>query len=663
MNTNKESMVELSAIDFIKDNLNYEFLEGGFLTPEFGERDSLKDGILKWRLKKALKRFNLWMNDKNIDKTVAYMLKASNSCESLIEVNKRVNDFIVNSGYSLQKDLGVNEHKKYNTVNFIDWDNIDNNEFLVTHNFRVQGLKGIIIGDIVIFVNGIPIVVLEGNSSEIYNDESIQNTIKRLKKYTIESKELFCTNFFTGILEQESLHIGTITSEYNEYVQWGNKDIDYGESEDNTLNNILQVIFEKNNLLDILKNFIFYEGHSNRKFISRYHQFNAVNKTLDKIINGKDSRDKGGLICKPQGTGKYLTMALLTKKIKMNKDFINSKVIIVADRVDLCQQIYHVFMNNSSMMRVVMPETSNELKDLIMQSNTNIIITTIQKFKNEEEFLVLNKDSNTIVLVDNANRGQMSRLAMNMRIALPNAVYIGFTDIPNDRAKELFGEYIDIYSIENVINNEKVQVLYENRRIKSNHKTGISNEEIDRMKDFIENKERIDTNAQDILKHYKENVFTNGFKAQIVCSSRNACINYYEALNKYVNEIIGKPLEIKVIISSNLNDSPEFRKYCTNKNQQHKDIYRFKNPIEQDKLCIIIVNDMLLTDFDAPIQQCVYMDKPLKGHRLVQTIARISRPYGNKKKCAYIVDYYGIERLLEETMKTVVRNYDFKIID
>ncbi|MCY6355374.1 type I restriction endonuclease subunit R [Clostridium sp. ZS2-4] len=659
MGINQESMVELSAIDFIKNNLNYEFIEGEFLTPEFGERESLKDSILKWRLKKALKRINPWMNDENMNKTVADILDSSNSGESLIEVNKRVNDFIVNSGYGLQQDLGGSDHKKYNMVKFIDWDNIDNNQFLVTNNFRVQGLNGIIIGDIVIFVNGIPIVVLECNSSERYNPGSIQNTYKQLKKYMIESKELFCTNFFTGIFDEKSLYVGTITSECNEYMQWIYEDTDNSKRDDNTL----QVIFEKNNLLDIIKNFIFYEGHSNRKFISRYHQFNAVNKTVDKLINGKDSKDKGGLICHPQGTGKYLTMSLLTKKIKTNKNFINSKIIIVVDRVDLCQQIYHGFMNSSNMMRVVMPKTSDELKYFILRLNFEIIITTIQKFNNREEVLVPNKDSNIIVLVDNANRSQMGNLAMSMRKTLSNAVYIGFTDIPNDKAKVMFGDYIDIYSIENVINNGKVQVLYEGRKVMVNENSdifykeidelGLMDKEFDRVKNFIENEERIDTIAQDILQHYKENIFPNGFKAQLVCSSRNACIKYYEALNKYVNEIIGKPLEIKVIISSNLNDPPEFEKYYTNKNQQQEFIHRFKMPIEQDKLSIIIVNDMLLTDFDALIQQCVYIDKPLKGQRLIQTIARISRPYGNKKECAYIVDYYGIERLVQETMKTV----------
>ncbi|QGU96405.1 HsdR family type I site-specific deoxyribonuclease [Clostridium bovifaecis] len=705
---NEETLVELPAIDYLRDKLGYEFIHGQFLTSDYGERATMTEVILEKRLKKALRRINPWMNDGNISKAIRYLTRPEGLGISLYEINEKIYDAIVNLSYSLDQDLDGSGQKKYHTVKFIDWDNIINNDFLVTRQFKVHGPHEKIIPDIIIFINGIPVVVLECKSPFLEKSKNENmgkyEAFNQLRRYmnaresnVVEGAErLFYTNFITGILNKYHGYLGTISSTYGHYQEWKDpypfKAKDIQGVEDNGHNIFLQGILEKNNLLDIMRNFLLYEGGI--KKVCRYQQFRAVNKALKRLVDGKDSISRGGVIWHTQGSGKSLTMVLLARKIRRIEELMDATIVVVTDRVDLDKQIYNTFMRTLSKITTpVQADSVSALKELLSLAQPQIIMTTIHKFQGEKEekevfkddkqnkglyfekeFGVLTTKTNVIVLTDEAHRSQYKGMAKNMRDALPNAAFLGFTGTPIDKqdksTKRTFGTYIDKYGIKEAVEDgATVKIVYEGRKpelqidgdtleelfdIEFEDKTDDEKEAIKQKyankRAIVEADERIADIAKDILTHYKEQIYLNGFKAQVVCVSREACVKYYNALNKYMEDIIGEKLEVKIIYSGSPNDEPHLKEHFTTKTEQDQIIKRFLQSIDKDKLCFIIVKDMLLTGFDAPIEQVMYLDRPLKEHNLLQAIARVNRTFGETKKCGYIVDYYGISNHLEEAL-------------
>ena len=711
---NEETLVELPAIQYIKEKLGYEFIPGDQLTPEQGERDSMTEVILVKRLERSLKRLNPWMDESNINKAVRLLTRPENLGTNLLEINEKIYDVLVNLTFALEQDLDGSGQKKYHTVKFIDWENPNNNEFLVTRQFKIQGPNEKAIPDIVLFVNGIPVVVLECKSPFLEKSKNENmgkyEAYEQLRRYMdargsekIEGvPRLFYTNFFTGILNKYHAYAGTISSKYGHYLEWKDpypfKKESIEDVENNGQNLFLQGLLEKNNLLDVMRNFILFEADSESgtkvKKLCRYQQYRAVNKALDRLIHGKDSISRGGVVWHTQGSGKSLTMVFLARKIRRISELMDATIVVVTDRIDLDKQIYNTFVRTlSSITTPVRAESVSELKDLLSKAQPQIIMTTIHKFQSEKEdtiilndknqgkalvfekeFPVLTTKSNVIVLADEAHRSQYTGMAKNMRDALPNAAFIGFTGTPIDREDKstprTFGSYIDKYSIQQAVDDgATVRIVYEGRRpdlhIKADTLEELfdqtfedkSDEEKEAIKQKYANKKtiveadsRIEDIAKDLLHHYKEQIYPNGFKAQVVCVSREACVKYYNALKKHVKAIIGEDLDVKIIFSGNLNDPPHLKQHFTIKEEQDAIIKRFIKPLDKDKLAFLIVKDMLLTGFDAPIEQVMYLDRPLKEHGLLQAIARVNRTCGEKKKCGYVVDYYGVTDFLEEAL-------------
>ena len=721
---NEETLVESPAINYIEEILNYDFIHGKELTPENGERDSLSEVILVKRLEKALKRLNPWMDEGNLHKAVRYLSRPENLGTSLLEINEKLYESIVDLKYTVDQDIYGNGQKKPQTVHFIDWDNVDNNDFLVSRQFEVKTQLGkSIYPDIVLFVNGIPVVVLECKSPflEKAKNENIgkKEAFEQLRRYMNErdsnviegNPRLFYTNFFTGILNKYHAYVGTISSKYNHYLEWKDPypvNIDkVKDVEDNGQNIFIQGLLEKNNLLDIMRNFLLFEADNGVtiKKICRYQQFRAVNKAIKRLQEGKDSLSRGGVVWHTQGSGKSLTMVMLARKIKRTKELSDATIVVVTDRIDLDKQIFGTFLRTLS--KITNPERADKIsvmKELLEKAQPKIIMTTIQKFESETEereviengvkvkkkfvkpYEVLTTKANVIVLSDEAHRSQYKDTALNMRIALPNATFIGFTGTPIDKEDKstprTFGGYIDKYGIKEAVDDgATVKIVYEGRRpelhIKGESLDELFNQAFENKSDeekeaikqkyankrtIIEADDRINDIAIDILKHYRDNIMPNGFKAQIVCVSREACVKYYNAIKNNVKEIIGEELEAKVIFSGTLNDEVHLKEHFTTKAEQEAIINRFKQPIDKDKLCFIIVKDMLLTGFDAPIEQVMYLDRPLKEHNLLQAIARVNRTctmdvIRNKdkkdsiiKQCGYVVDYYGVSDYLEEAL-------------
>lgn len=710
---NEETLVEIPAIDYLTHNLNYEFVHGDKLTASHGERESLNEVILVKRLRRSLERLNPWMNEQNINKTIRFLTRPEQLGTSLIEINEKIYDAIVNLNFAVDQDLDGSGQKKFHTVRFIDWDESTNNEFLVTRQFVIQGPNEKIIPDVVIFVNGIPAVVIECKSPflEKNKNENIgkKEAFDQLRRYmdlrnseTVEgAPRLFYTNFFTGIFNKYRAYVGTISSGYSHYVEWKDpypfKKSQIENVENNGQNLFIQGLLEKSNLLDIMQNFLLFEvdGGMKIKKVCRYQQFRAVNKALDRLIAGKDSLDRGGVIWHTQGSGKSLTMVFLARKIRRTPVLSDSTIVVVTDRVDLDKQIFNTFTRTlSTITTPVRADTVSDMREMLSKAQPQIIMTTIHKFQAEKEekevfkdekqkgalqfekeFPVLTLKSNVIVLADEAHRSQYKGYARNMRVAIPNAAFLGFTGTPLEKEDKstprTFGSYIDKYGIQEAVNDgATVKIVYEGRKPELQVKGDTleelfdqafgdrTDEEKEAIKQkyankrvIVEHDDRVEDIAKDILEHYKEWIYPNGFKAQIVCISREACVKYYEALNKHMKDIMGEELEAKVIFSGDRNDLPHLKKHFTTKPEQEEIIKSFKKPIEDSKLCFIIVKDMLLTGFDAPIEQVMYLDRPLKEHNLLQAIARVNRTMGDQKKCGYVVDYFGISNHLEEALE------------
>ena len=713
----EDNLVEIPAIEFLRGLPDgYTVINGSALLPETGERDSLASVILGKRLRQCLKHLNPWMSDMTVNKAAGYLEKAEHLGTDLLAINEATYDAIVNLSLALEEV--VDGRKAFQTVRFIDFKHPENNEFLVVRQFKVRGANETIIPDLVIFINGIPVVVLECKSPflETSSVENIgkQQAFQQLMRYMDRrgatppegAERLFYTNFFCGILNKYQAYIGTISSDYQNYLEWKDPypalvnevDADLGQ------NLLLLGTLNKRNLLDIMENFILYEGDVTTgkkvKKICRYQQYRAVNKALERLLSGKDRLSRGGVIWHTQGSGKSLTMVMLSRKIRRTPELSDSTIVVVTDRIDLDKQITGTFRR--TLERIAEPVQANSVKDLmalLTAASPRIILTTIFKFCSEDEatvaltarlgegdaplhvtreFPVLTTKKNVIVLTDEAHRSQFAEMAMNMRKALPNAAFIGFTGTPIDKqdksTRRTFGEYIDRYSIQqSVEDGATVMIVYEGRKpelhIKDDTLADLFDSEFSDRTDeeceaikaryatkraIVEADGRVEDIMRDILIHYRDTIYPNGFKAQLVCISREACVKYKLAFDRMKVEVfgadIGSRIEARVIFTGSNNDLPHLRAHHTTKDEKDGLIDRFTKPVDDDPLCFLIVKDMLLTGFDAPVEQVMYLDRPLKEHGLLQAIARVNRTCGKQKKAGYVVDYYGVSDYLHEAL-------------
>nr|MBP9709012.1 type I restriction endonuclease subunit R [Oligoflexales bacterium] len=388
---------------------------------------------------------------------------------------------------------------------------------------------------------------------------------------------------------------------------------------------------------------------------------------LERLKSGSTRKDRGGVIWHTQGSGKSLTMAFLATKIRRDPLLKDYKMVFITDRTDLHRQLTDSF-------KEVLDETIIEaknvahFKELLAQDSSDLITGMLQKFQEREMdvFEELNSSEKIIVLIDEAHRGHYKTFGANINTALPNAPKIALTGTPlmkNDKTQKEFGSYIDQYTIEQAVQDgATVQIIYEGRE----SQTKVTGDSLDKLfetyfKEYtqeerdqiirnhgkeiavLEAPKRIEMIAADILEHYRNKIEPEGFKAQIVAASRRAAVLYKEAIER-----LNGP-ECAVIISGNHNDEEFFKRYSDKSNQEIA-ISRFKRPMEEDKLSILIVKDMLLTGFDAPIEQVMYLDRKLKEHTLLQAIARVNRTRKGKEY-GYIVDYYGLSEYLKEALE------------
>lgn len=586
-----------------------------------------------------------------------------------------------------EKTMPFGENNRHVPVRLIDFDDPQSNSFVITNQYRIHHHETKI-PDIVLLINGIPVVVGEAKTPIRPAVSWLDGAHEIHDIYENAVPQLFVPNILSFATEGKDLYYGSVRCPLEFWSPWRLE-----ADEDELVKKLglskvgkeLTDLLHPKRLLDILQNFALYSTDKKKrriKVICRYQQYEGANKIVERV---KEGRLKKGLIWHFQGSGKSLLMVFAAQKLRRMPELKSPTVIILVDRTDLDTQISGTF-NAADVANVQTTENISELHDLLAKDTRKIIISMIHKFRDARPNM--NTRDNIIVLVDEAHRTQEGDLARQMRAALPNAFMFGLTGTPINKVDKntfwAFGSeedekgYMSRYTFQDSIRDKATLPLHFEPRLVDVHvdketidklfkelkdEAALSDEEADalskkaaKMSAFLKSPERVQTIVEDIVQHYREKVLPHGFKAMIVTPDRFACIQYKEELDKHF-----VPEASKVVISTSANDEFEFKqKWATDKSQQEKIVDEFNDA--NSPLKFIIVTAKLLTGFDAPILQTMYLDKSLKDHTLLQAICRTNRLYPNKT-FGGIVDYFGIfddaaEALQfdEESVKKVITN-------
>ena len=595
----------------------------------------------------------------------------------------------------------VNGEIRTYTVKLIDFTDPERNEFHVVNQYTVIEYKNKR-PDVLVFVNGIPLVLFE--LKNITNEETtIENAYKQVKNYQMDIPSLFYYNAFNVISDGLDTRMGTITSDFTRYMVWKSENGEKPEEGGlNYFSVLLNGVFPKARLLDLIRNFIVFQNSKGRtiKIIAGYHQYFAVRKAVERTRNALEEHSrKVGVVWHTQGSGKSLSMVFYTGCIVSNPEFNNPTIVVLTDRNDLDNQLFDTFCSSSKLLLRQTPKQARSrehLKELLRIKAGGIIFTTIQKFEESSE--VLSERSNIIFMADEAHRsqygldGKLDRetgewkygMAKYMRDSLPNATFIGFTGTPidfDDRSTvEVFGEYIDIYDMTQAVEDgATVPIYYENRtaKIKLNEEllkkidaeyekmvgeaseTAIekSKSDLSTIEAIIGSKERLSLLADDMIAHYEDRQYVLTGKAMIVCMSRRIAINLYRIILEKRPEWKQK---VKVVLTSSNQDDEDWHDIIGNKAYRDGLMLEFKDNASEFKIAIVV--DMWLTGFDVPSMATMYIDKPMKGHNLMQAIARVNRVYQDKE-AGLIVDYIGMAAELKSALSQYTKRDQDKIPD
>ncbi len=682
-NTPEYLQSELPAIGLFK-KLEYNYFDGSKEDP----RNSINEVILEDRLRSSLTKINPWLKGNTLEKVVRKIKNIQAS--TLMEANKFVHELIAKKDSITEKPT-PDSHPE--PVFIIDYDDIENNDFLVVNQMKYHGVGNNSIPDIVVYINGLPLAVIEAKSPKV----PITDAISDLEYYQNNSPKLFHYNqICVGMNKGKALYgaIGAAYQHYSKFKADSLEDISALVDRVPTAQDILiYSLFQKSVLLDIVRNFTIFEVDQGKtiKKLPRYQQLRAVNKIIHKL----KTEHKGGVVWHTTGSGKSISMVYLAIKLRREKaGFDNPTILVVTDRIDLDNQI------SSTFRRAGFPNTKQavsigHLKEELRDSYGKTIMTTIHKFQERAEekidpkdIEVLSDKENIFVLVDEAHRTQGGMTAAYMRAALPHAKFIAFTGTPIDKEskstlREFYGgDYIDKYTIKQSVEDANTlairyqtgmpEYFIEKDLMNEVFKASfghVSEEKQAKLKSkaasldtFLLAQRRVEEIAKNIINHYREKIYPNGFKAMLVCHNRAQAIAYQKAFIQLQEQGLNN-FTSKVIMSFNHKKDPqEFRDLATPEDKIKETIENFKLPFgdesdkslggkkQYDNTAILIVSDMLLTGYDAPIVQCMYIDKLLKEHNLLQAISRVNRT-ATGKEYGLIVDYAGITEHLAEAIK------------
>lgn len=676
-----EADYENSIIELFQNDLGYEYAYGPDIERDF--YSPLYEDVLV----ESLYRLNRGVPDDAIQEAL-YKLKNFENGE-LVQKNAIFMDYLQNG---IPVRFFVDGEECSSIVYLVDYKNLENNSFIVANQwtFIENSNKR---PDIILFLNGLPVVLVELKSSS-REETDVSEAYRQLRNYMQEIPSMFICNAICVMSDHLTSKAGIITSGEDRFMEWKTKDGNYENTQYAQFDTFFEGMFQKERLLDIIKNFICFsnEGINTFKILAGYHQYFAVRKAIESTKQATITDGKGGVFWHTQGSGKSLSMVFYAHLLQ---EALNSPTIVVlTDRNDLDDQLYGQFAKCKDFLRQepMHAESRENLKTLLAGRQANgIIFTTMQKFEESDE--PLSERNNIVVMADEAHRGQYGlaekiKITKNedgdevakrvigtariIRNTLPNATYIGFTGTPissKDRStREVFGDYIDIYDMTQAVEDGATRpVYYESRVIKLNLDEATlklidaeydlmalnadeeviekSKRELGQMEAVLGNDNTINSLVCDILDHYennRENLLTG--KAMIVAYSRPIAMKIYKRILELRPDWTEK---VAVVMTSGNNDPEEWRQIIGNKHHKNELAKKFKDNDSPMKIAIVV--DMWLTGFDVPSLATMYVYKPMSGHNLMQAIARVNRVFRDKEG-GLVVDYVGIATVLKQAM-------------
>lgn len=701
MNIISENEIEEIALSYLQ-NLGYTYLNGVTISPDGDHPErQYTDVVLTTRLRDAIDKLNPTITQDAKEDALKKVLRTE-SPNALIN-NETFHKYLTEGvDVEVRTADGIRGEKVY----IVDFENVENNEFLAINQFTIIEGSQNKRPDIILSVNGLPLVVIELKNA-VDENATIKSAYNQLQTYKQAIPSLFTYNELLIVSDGWDALCGTVTSDFGRFMSWKTKD---GETTADHLQPQMEVMFygmlNKKTLLDLISRFIVYEKCDTKtlKKVAAYHQYYAVNKAVEStvIASSNNGDRRGGVIWHTQGSGKSLSMVFYSGKLIIEPRMENPTLVILTDRNDLDEQLHETFTNCQQLLRQEpqKAEDRNHLRKLLKVASGGIVFTTIQKFMPMQTDIVqtenpnivnepsveyigadieaLSERKNIVVVADEAHRSQydfIDGFAKHLRDALPYATFIGFTGTPiesTDRnTQAVFGNYVDIYDIQQAVNDKAtVPIFYESRLAKvhfaEEEKVSLDEqfeeltegEELSnrqqmrakwtRLEAIVGNPNRIAKIAEDLVYHFEQRNAVLDGKAMIVCMSRRICVDLYDAIIKI------RPLwhsddddkgTIKVIMTGSSSDTLNMQNHIHSKLKRKAIGDRLKNP--SDSLKLVIVRDMWLTGFDAPCLHTLYVDKPMRGHSLMQAIARVNRVFTEGKEGGLVVDYLGIAQELK----------------
>ena len=705
--------------------------------PSASLRENFREWLLPQVFRDAVRAINPWLTDRQLEDLRSQILRQPN--RTLLESNEEIQKLIFKAQVDVNEETGEADP----VVKLIDFEHPEKNTFHAINQFRIDTpgcVKNFIIPDIVLFVNGIPLVVVESKIGDANTANPMHAAFEQLLRYRNGREEtvsaglregesrLFHTNLLMITTCGEKVAYGSITSGYEHFHPW--KDIWPEKFANYTAplgvereqERLIQGMLPPETLLDIFRScsvFMDTDDGKRVKVVCRYQQYRAAKKMLARLRSGKNADERSGVVWHTQGSGKSLTMVFVARMIRVSPDLSDYKIVMVNDRVDLEEQLTATAKLIGGKINVI--ESSDALRGQLGTDASDLNMVMVHKFMEREQelpavvqealgtyakppsgksFGVVNRSERILLMIDEAHRTQGSDLGDNVFEAFPNATRIAFTGTPlitekhgNKRTVKRFGEYIDTYKLMDAVHDgATLQILYEGRTaetaLKDKHGFDTKFEDLFRQRsiaeieaikkkygahgDLLEAEKRIGAIARDLVNHYVNNILPDGFKAQVVCHSKIAAIRYQKSIREALTERVEterlkvKPdddlirrlefLNVAVVVSSDATNELAVITEARKESKRWNAVENFCKPFDfedRDKeltgIAFLVVCDMLLTGFDAPIEQVMYIDKRLKEHNLLQAIARVNRVSKGKVR-GFIVDYIGLANHLTEAL-------------
>ena len=712
-----ETQLEEIGLNWFSEN-GWQAVHGPDIAPDSDtpQRSSYNEVLLEQPLREAIQRINPHLKRQEVDEAIHKLRTITHPIQ--VKRNKLFHQMLLD-GVTIE--IERDGKREPEPVRIIDFGNPKNNSFKVVNQYTIQGTKQPRRPDVIAFINGLPLAVIELKNPD-NEDTDIYSAFNQIQTYKDEIPDLFAYNVANIISDGYNARVGSLTANTEWYMPWrAIKNEDDKPKLEFELQTVIKGFFNPELFLDYIRHFILFEqdGDHAIKKIAGYHQFHAVREAVRAVITAAQSPEgqveepratyadevepgskKGGVIWHTQGSGKSISMVCFAGKLLQQPEMKNPTIVVVTDRNDLDGQLFQTFSSAQELLKQtpIQVDSRDDLREQISSRESGgIFFTTVQKFSligDEEGHPALSERHNLVVISDEAHRSQYGLrakydtkeekykygYARHMRDALPNATFIGFTGTPvsmEDRdTRAVFGDYVSIYDIQDAVEDgATVPIYYESRLAKLD----VNRSEIDELSNQVEevveeyedesdrekaksewstlsklvgSSPRIAQVAEDLVKHFEKRTEVLEGKAMVVGMSREICVDLYNAITELRPEWHDEETEkgqIKIIMTGSASDPAKMQPHIYPKKTKKRLEKRFKDP--NDEFKIVIVCDMWLTGFDAPCCHTMYIDKPMRGHNLMQAIARVNRVFRDKQG-GLVVDYIGIANELKQALKT-----------